>query len=153
MTNGSSFRQTRRGVLVGGTAMLLATNACGWILYPERKGRSGGKIDVGVLIIDLLWLLPGIIPGAICLAVDFTTGCIYEGSASAANDPAENPELAVASVEVDGQVVAAGELDSDRHAQLRWIEGSDEPTARNRGKLIIRRADGRAAEAFIRDLI
>lgn len=133
--------------------MLLGTNACGYILYPERKGRSSGRIDVGVLIIDLLWLLPGLVPGVICLVVDFTTGCIYEGGASASNDPAENPTLSQATVELDGKVVASGTLDGERRAQLVWSHGVDENAVRARGRLVLRRADGAAAEAFIGELI
>src|SRR6185295_11663028 len=70
----------RRELLKAGAATLALSNAaCGYILYPERKGQTGGRIDVGVLIIDLVWLLPGLLPGIVCLAVDFTTGCIYYG--------------------------------------------------------------------------
>jgi len=50
---------------------------CGYILYPERRGNSGGTIDGGVLVMDLLWLLPGIVPGVIFLIVDFTSGAMY----------------------------------------------------------------------------
>ena len=34
---------------------------CGYILYPERRGNSGGTVDGGTLVMDLLWLLPGIV--------------------------------------------------------------------------------------------
>lgn len=51
---------------------------CGYILYPERKGQSGGSIDVPVLVMDCLWLIVGIVPGVVALVVDFVTGCIYE---------------------------------------------------------------------------
>lgn len=50
---------------------------CGYILYPERRGNPPGVIDTGTLIMDILWLIPGLIPGAIALAVDFSTGSIY----------------------------------------------------------------------------
>lgn len=52
---------------------------CGYILYPERRGNSGGRIDGGTLVMDCLWLLAGIIPGVIFLIVDFTTGAMYVG--------------------------------------------------------------------------
>jgi hypothetical protein len=51
--------------------------ACGTILYPERKGQTSGRIDVGVAVLDGLGLLLFIIPGVIAFAVDFTTGTIY----------------------------------------------------------------------------
>ncbi|HEY6034002.1 MAG TPA: hypothetical protein VIV58_07075 [Kofleriaceae bacterium] len=50
---------------------------CGYILYPERRGNSGGTIDGGTLVMDLLWLLPGIVPGVVFLIVDFTSGAMY----------------------------------------------------------------------------
>jgi hypothetical protein len=152
-TNLLDVKMNRRRGLIGAASIMLGANACGYILYPERRGRTGGRIDVGVLIIDLLWLLPGLIPGAICLAVDFTTGCIYEGGASAANDPAEDPALTTASVELDGREVAKGELDTDRRAQLTWAYGADELSVRARGRLVFRRADGRVATALVGDLI
>lgn len=153
MKNPLSFKVDRRRALLGGAALMLGSNACGYILYPERKGRDGGRIDVGVLIIDLLWLLPGLVPGIICLAVDFSTGCIYEGGASVSNDPAENPQLASATIELDGKVVARGNVDSDRRAQLVWEQGVDTEAVRARGRLVLRRLDGAAANAYVSDLI
>ena len=50
---------------------------CGYILYPERRGNSGGTIDGGTLVMDLLWLLPGIVPGVVFLIVDFSSGAMY----------------------------------------------------------------------------
>jgi len=63
-------------------ALLAMTTNCGFILYPERRGQKEGQInlndlDVVVLVLDILWFIPGIIPGAVALAVDFLTGCIY----------------------------------------------------------------------------
>jgi hypothetical protein len=57
--------------------VVVQTGACGFILYPERKGRTNGRIDPGVAILDAILLLPGILPGVIAFAVDFVTGCIY----------------------------------------------------------------------------
>jgi hypothetical protein len=50
---------------------------CGYILYPERRGNAGGTIDGGTLVMDLLWLIPGIVPGVVFLIVDFTSGAMY----------------------------------------------------------------------------
>ena len=50
---------------------------CGYIVYPERRGNSGGTIDGGTLVMDLLWLLPGIVPGVVFLIVDFSSGAMY----------------------------------------------------------------------------
>jgi hypothetical protein len=69
--------------------MLANIAACGTILYPERKGQTGGRIDVGVAVLDGLGLLLFIIPGVIAFAVDFATGTIYVpgGRHAAADQP------------------------------------------------------------------
>ena len=50
---------------------------CGTIMYPERKGQKGGKIDAGVAVLDGIGLLLFVIPGIIAFAVDFNNGTIY----------------------------------------------------------------------------
>ena len=57
-------------------ALLLQT-ACGTILYPDRRGQKGARIDPGVAVLDGIGLLFFIIPGVIAFAVDFGNGCIY----------------------------------------------------------------------------
>lgn len=60
------------------TTMLLNLSGCGTILYPERSGQSkGGKLDIGIVLLDGIGLLCFIIPGVIAYAVDFTNGTIY----------------------------------------------------------------------------
>lgn len=59
-------------------ATAVAPTGCGYFLYPERRGNSG-NVDGGVLVMDLLWLLPGIVPGVVALIVDFSSGAIYTG--------------------------------------------------------------------------
>lgn len=56
-----------------------STLGCGYILYPERRqGRAqGGQIDPVVLVMDLLWLIPGIVPGVIALVWDGIHGSWY----------------------------------------------------------------------------
>jgi hypothetical protein len=58
-------------------ALLYLAVGCGTLLYPERKGRRGGRADVGVIIMDGLWCLAFIIPGVVAFVVDFSTGAIY----------------------------------------------------------------------------
>lgn len=83
---------SRRTLLKGGTAAVAATAAaaltgCGTILYPDRRGQTGGRIDVGVALLDAIGLLFFIIPGVIAFAVDFSTGAIYlPGTRHAQND-------------------------------------------------------------------
>lgn len=57
--------------------LLAQLSACGWILHPERRGQTGGRIDAGIAILDGVGLLFFLIPGIIAYAVDFSTGCIY----------------------------------------------------------------------------
>ncbi|WP_226667283.1 hypothetical protein [Microbulbifer aggregans] len=57
--------------------MALNLTACGFLLYPERKGQSGGRVDPVVVILDGAALLFGILPGIVAFAVDFTNGTIY----------------------------------------------------------------------------
>ena len=137
----------RRDVLKASVAtMALLTASCGYILYPERKGRSGGSIDTGPFIVDLLWLLPGIIPGVICLAVDFSTGCIYKSVAQRAprDEPSPQGPLAQAEVAIDGASVAKSESDIDRRGRLRlvWERDVDPDAVRSRGQLIFKRNTG-----------
>jgi hypothetical protein len=67
----------RRLISVLLISSLLLLNSCGTLMYPERRGSKGVKIDPHVAILDALGLLLFIIPGVIAFAVDFTTGCIY----------------------------------------------------------------------------
>lgn len=50
---------------------------CGTLMYPERRGQRGGRIDAGVAVLDAIGLLFFIIPGVIAFAVDFGNGTIY----------------------------------------------------------------------------
>jgi len=60
------------------TALLVFQLAgCGTLLYPERRGQIGGRLDAGVVILDAVGLLFFIIPGVIAFAVDFSNGTIY----------------------------------------------------------------------------
>ena len=69
-----------RGVAVATVlSTALGAASCGYFLHPERRGNSGGSVDGGTLVMDLLWLLPGIVPGVIALVVDFSSGAIYTG--------------------------------------------------------------------------
>jgi len=60
-------------------ATALGSTSCGYILHPERRGNHGGEISGGTLVMDLLWLIPGVVPGVVALVVDFSSGAIYIG--------------------------------------------------------------------------
>lgn len=57
--------------------LILHLTACGTLLYPERKGQTGGRIDAGVAALNGVGLLLFVIPGLIAYAVDFNNGTIY----------------------------------------------------------------------------
>jgi len=60
------------------TALLVfQLTGCGTILYPERRGQIGGRLDIGVVLLDTIGLFFFIIPGVIAFAVDFSNGTIY----------------------------------------------------------------------------
>jgi hypothetical protein len=68
-----------RLLAVSVTAALTAPVAgCGTILYPERRGQTSGHVDVGVAVMDGLWLLMFIVPGVVAFIVDFGNGTVYE---------------------------------------------------------------------------
>ncbi|MEN6497793.1 MAG: hypothetical protein ABFD16_26135 [Thermoguttaceae bacterium] len=74
----SSGRLSRRAfgaALLGACGTLSA--GCGLLLYPERRGQRGGRLDWGVVLLDGLGLLLFFIPGIIAFVVDFSTGTIY----------------------------------------------------------------------------
>ena len=60
-------------------AIGLQVAGCGTLLYPERRGQVGGRLDVGVAVMDGLLCLLFIVPGVVAYIVDFGNGAIYEG--------------------------------------------------------------------------
>lgn len=71
------IEQSRKAVGAILVLALLVQTGCGTILYPERRGQKGGRIDAGVAVLDGIGLLFFILPGVIAFAVDFVTGAIY----------------------------------------------------------------------------
>jgi hypothetical protein len=57
--------------------MIVQLYGCGTLIYPERRGQKTGNVDVGIALLDALWLIVFIVPGVVAFAVDFTTGAIY----------------------------------------------------------------------------
>lgn len=57
--------------------LIVQLAGCGTLLYPERKGQKGGKIDVGIAVLDGIGLLAYLVPGIIAYAIDFNNGTIY----------------------------------------------------------------------------
>ena len=85
MSTASMSLRYLRAFALTALVFLLGNLGCGYILYPERRGNRGGVIDGGTLVMDLLWLLPGIVPGVIFLIVDFTSGAMYVNGRVAMN--------------------------------------------------------------------
>lgn len=56
---------------------LLQSSGCGVLLYPERQGQKGGRIDPAIAILDGIGLLLFLIPGLVAFAIDFHQGTIY----------------------------------------------------------------------------
>ena len=78
--------KTFRGVALAASLFVLSSSvSCGYILHPEQRGNKGGQLDVVSLVLDILWFIPGIIPGVVALAVDFSSGAIYKGGGRADN--------------------------------------------------------------------
>src|SRR5262249_37344700 len=120
------------------------------------NGRRGGPIDVVPLVVDILWLLPGLIPGLVCLVVDFATGCIYTGGRVGASLPVlppNDPRVSSVEVHLDGWPVASGSVAADGTTRLQWSRKVDEATLRARASLSARRSDGALAEARLQTLI
>ena len=102
----------RRSIAAIVTLSLLSS--CATFLYPERKGNSGGQIDVGPLVLDILWFIPGLIPGVVALAIDFTTGAIYLGGGKRSGKLQVGP---------DGEIaVHRPDLDRDAQVELRLVD-------------------------------
>jgi len=59
------------------TVLIVQLAGCGTLMYPERKGQKGGRIDAGIAVLDGIGLLFFLIPGIIAYAVDFNNGTIY----------------------------------------------------------------------------
>lgn len=76
------MRKNSRALAALALAATLATSGCAYTLHPERRGNHGGDISGTMLACDLLWLIPGIIPGVVFLVVDFTSGAMYRNSST-----------------------------------------------------------------------
>ena len=72
---------------------VLTTTACGTLLYPERSGQLGTRIDPAVAILNGIGVLFYVIPGLVAFAIDFSNGTIYlpDGRKLRANSADEDP--------------------------------------------------------------
>lgn len=80
----------------------MQTASCGYFIYPERRGQTGGKIDTQIAILDGLGLLLFIIPGLIAYAVDFSSGAIYlPGGEKSSSITPDNENIVVVQTDKD----------------------------------------------------
>jgi hypothetical protein len=75
--------------VVVSVVMITQLYGCGTLIYPERRGQKTGTVDVGVTVLDALWLFVFIIPGLVAFAVDFSTGAIYLPGGKKGSAPSE----------------------------------------------------------------
>ncbi|MBU1219735.1 hypothetical protein KKF34_08220 [Myxococcota bacterium] len=82
-----------RILVVAFVGLFTISAGCAYILHPDRRGggAKGGQMDTAALVMDILWLIPGLIPGIIALAVDFSTGAIYGSSSLGENNSDTKP--------------------------------------------------------------
>lgn len=82
--------------------LIMQTASCGYFIYPERRGQTGGKIDTQIAILDGLGLLLFIIPGLIAYAVDFSSGAIYlPGGEKSSSITPDNENVVVVQTDKD----------------------------------------------------
>ncbi len=75
--------------VVVSVVMITQLYGCGTLIYPERRGQKTGTVDVGITVLDALWLFVFIIPGLVAFAVDFSTGAIYLPAGKKGSAPSE----------------------------------------------------------------
>jgi hypothetical protein len=111
-------------------AYLLSTTACGVILYPERQGQKGGKIDLAVAFLDGIGLFLYIVPGLVAFAVDFHQGTIYLPNTRAQIDAGE-PEFREVKIDfnVDEKPLTVDQLESVLQRELGFPINLDDERA------------------------
>lgn len=99
---------------------LFNSAGCGVLLYPERQGQDGGKIDPVVAILNGVGLLLYVIPGLVAFAIDFHQGTIYLPNTSASLDSSGDLERNSRVVKVEGEMT-----EENIEAALRAALGRD----------------------------
>ncbi len=128
-------RHLRQLLAVGGATSL---GGCATILHPERRGNNNGNIDVVPLIFDILWFIPGLVPGIVALAVDFSTGAIYTGRGGKASRKRAS-RLAIRRGET--MTLRAPDSAVDLHANLRLVGPNGETLDHSSGRWTTARRD------------
>ena len=67
------FLRKRWVVMMVLFAFTAASSGCGYLIHPERRTEKlSTKIDTMIVVFDCLWLLAGVVPGVVAIAVDAT---------------------------------------------------------------------------------
>ncbi|SFH72152.1 hypothetical protein [Planctomicrobium piriforme] len=79
LAHGRQIPLSRRSCLRLGLGAALGTLSagCGTLMYPERRGQKGRRLDWKVVLLDGIGLIFFFVPGVVAFAVDFINGTIY----------------------------------------------------------------------------
>jgi len=69
---------------------VVSVQSCSVLIYPERDGKTIGKVNSKVLKLNDMALVLYLIPGTIAFAADLSTGAIYLPAKGTKNAPASN---------------------------------------------------------------
>ncbi|SBS33210.1 hypothetical protein MAQ5080_02515 [Marinomonas aquimarina] len=119
------MKMTSKGLtkVVVGSLIASQLAACGTLIYPERRGQTGGKLDIGVVALDALGLLFWFVPGVIAFGVDFITGAIYLPGGTVAQLSAEDMErLKLPDGQLDQEALKSWLVDNE-YLQAEQVEG------------------------------
>lgn len=109
--------------VVVGSLIASQLAACGTLIYPERQGQSGGKLDIGVVALDALGLLFWFVPGVVAFGVDFITGAIYlPGGRMAQLSEEEMSKMQLPDGQLDQQALKGWLVEHD-YLDAKQIEG------------------------------
>lgn len=126
------MRRFQRLTALTALVALAGQLSCGTIIYPERRGQKGGRIDPAVVIMDGIGCLLFLIPGLVAFAVDFGTGAIYlpgRRRGEVERVPFQGHDLAAAAAVVEQRLGV--DLDA-RLREARVIQLEDATAARAR---------------------
>ncbi|MBI9018331.1 MAG: hypothetical protein JEZ07_13845 [Phycisphaerae bacterium] len=66
-------------------AFVFVFSGCGYIMHPERRTAPlSNQKDTETIVLDCLWLIPGVVPGVVALGVDAMNDTWYYTEAEAA---------------------------------------------------------------------
>ncbi len=117
------------------------TVSCGYILYPNRRNQiaRGGNLDVAVVIMDILWLIPGIVPGVVALIWDGVHGSWYtSGDRTILQNASPRPLQMHANRDISIQGTAVGNHLAVRIEDAVGRSHALTPTVNGHGTLTVR---------------